>query len=78
MYLTNFEKSIPPVYKIISEYLMVSGYKINMEKNRNNGSRETKNITQNLQQSITWCVIGDNKQQMYFNQERQVKWVFGA
>ena len=73
LYLTNFEKSIPPLFKIISEYSLVSGYKINMDKTEVMAVGKHKNITQESQQSFKWtngikylgCVISHNKQQIY-------------
>ena len=73
MYLTNFEKSIPPLFKIISEYSLVSGYKINMDKTEVMAVGKHTNITQESQQSFKWtnsikylgCVISHNKQKIY-------------
>ena len=54
MYLTNFEKSLPSLFQIISEYSLVSGYKINMDKTEIMAIGKHKNITQELQQSFKW------------------------
>ena len=69
MYLTNFEKSIPFLFKIISEYSLVSGYKINMDKTEVMAVGKHKNISQ---ESFKWtnsikylgCIISHNKQQI--------------
>ena len=68
VYLTNIDKSIPPLLKIISEYSSVSGYKINMEKTEIMAVGKQKNRSQDLQQSFKWttsikylgCIISEN------------------
>ena len=52
MYQLTYLKSIPSLFKIISEYSLVSGYKINMNKSEIMAVGKHKNITQKSQQSF--------------------------